>query len=135
VSAHSIDYGEGTLTIRCLIVDDNANFLEAARGLLEGDGIRVVAAAATGDEALEGAQRHRPDVALVDVLLGEESGLDLARRLVEAPGLEQMPVILISTYSERDFADLVAGCPAAGFLSKSDLSGSAILEILQRDRG
>src|SRR3954452_19837424 len=55
--------------LRCLIVDDNAPFLEAAASLLEREGIEVVGVASTGDEALRHAQELRPDVALVDILL------------------------------------------------------------------
>jgi CheY-like chemotaxis protein len=66
------------------------------------------------------------------MVLGDESGLDVARGLTEAPGLEELPVILISTYEERDFADLIAASSAVGFLSKSELSESAVLQILDR---
>ena len=72
----------------------------------------------------------RPDVALVDIDLGDESGLDLARRLVGADG-ERSRVVLISAYSENDFADLIAASPAVGFLSKAELSAAKIEEVLQ----
>jgi len=120
------------VAVHSLIVDDNASFLDAARGLLEKGGVRVVATTSTSEQALHAATRLRPDLALVDIFLGEESGFDLARRLTELPGLDQLAVILISTYAEGDFADLIAASPAIGFLSKSELSESAILEILGR---
>jgi hypothetical protein len=41
-----------------------------------------------------------------------------------------MHVVLISTYAENDFAELIAASPAVGFVSKSDLSGKAISEVL-----
>lgn len=132
--------GEAGAYVQCvavdsLIVDDNASFLDAARGLLEKGGVRVVATTSTSEGALDAATRLRPDVALVDIFLGEESGFDLARRLTELPGMDQLAVILISTYGEGDFADLIAASPAIGFLSKSELSESAILEILGRRDG
>jgi two-component system, NarL family, nitrate/nitrite response regulator NarL len=72
----------------------------------------------------------RPDVVLVDVSLGDESGFDLARRLVDHdPGSEAV-VVLISTLAETDIADLIAESPAAGFLAKADLSASAIRRIV-----
>ncbi|MDB5065838.1 MAG: putative transcriptional regulator [Chloroflexi bacterium] len=119
------------LAIRCLIVDDNAQFLEAARSLLEGEGISVVGVASTSADALQQAGRLQPDVALVDIDLGEESGFDLVRLLTDEAGLEQLRVILISTYAEKDFADLIAAGPAAGFVSKSDLSVRAIRAVLR----
>lgn len=123
------------VAVRSLIVDDNASFLEAVTGLLERGGVRVVAATSTSEEAIDAARRLQPDLALIDIFLGEESGFDLARRLTELPGLDQLAVILISTYAEGDFADLIAASPAIGFLSKSELSEEAILEILGRRDG
>jgi two-component system nitrate/nitrite response regulator NarL len=118
--------------LRSLIVDDNADFLAAARRLLEREGISVVGVASTSAQALALADELRPDVALVDIDLGEESGFDLARRLAGAVHDSDSSVVLISAYPERDFADLIAASPAAGFLSKSDLSASNIREVLAR---
>jgi DNA-binding NarL/FixJ family response regulator len=120
------------MAVRCLIVDDNDRFLEAARDALERDGITVVGVASNSAEALARNHDLRPDVALVDVCLGEESGFVLAEQIVgERPGPPGRPaVILVSTYAERDFDDMVESSAALAFLSKSDLSGRAIREIL-----
>jgi DNA-binding NarL/FixJ family response regulator len=123
------------MELRCLIVDDNANFLALARELLEAQGIAVVGLASTIDEALRRADELRPDVTLVDIELGGEDGFELASRLVEASDGRPSHVILVSTYSEEDFADLIATSPAAGFLSKSSLSASAIDQVLNGPRG
>jgi DNA-binding NarL/FixJ family response regulator len=114
--------------VRCLLVDDSPPFLDAARGLLEGQGITVVGAASTSVEALQWAEELRPDVVLVDIDLGGESGLELARRLHGQAGLA--PVILISTHAEQDYAELIAASPAVGFLSKNALSAAAIHGLL-----
>jgi DNA-binding NarL/FixJ family response regulator len=111
--------------IRCLIVDDNDSFLEAARDVLEREGLSVVGVASTGAEAVRRADELRPDVVLVDIALGDESGFDVARRLDG-----ETTVILISTRSEADFADLIAESPAVGFVPKSELSARAIQRIL-----
>ena len=117
------------MAIRCLIVDDSQAFLEAARGLLEREGLSVVGVALTGTDALGQVEALRPDIVLVDVFLGEESGLDLVRRLVDDDGSQPPTVILISTHSEADLADLIALSPAAGFLTKAALSATAIRRI------
>ena len=85
--------------------------------------------AQTSAEALELAGRLRPDVVLVDVMLAGESGLALARRLVETAGPAAPTVILISTHAEEDLADLLAQNPAAGFVAKADLCAAAIERI------
>jgi two-component system, NarL family, nitrate/nitrite response regulator NarL len=108
-----------SVPLSCLIVDDNAEFLDAAKRLLEGQGMEIVGVASSGAEAAEQARALRPALVLVDVKLGDENGFDVARQLAE-------PVILISTYAERDFADPIAESPALGFLSKSRLSARAI---------
>jgi DNA-binding NarL/FixJ family response regulator len=116
------------MALRCLIVDDSAAFLEAARELLEREGITVVGVSSTSADALERSQELRPDVALVDIDLGGESGFELARRIAEAPA--PFTVILISTRSADDLAELVATSPALGYVSKADLSGHAIRHLL-----
>jgi len=117
------------MAARCLIVDDNPGFLVAARTLLEREGLSIAGLASTSAEALEEVELLRPDVMLVDVSLGEESGIELARRLVAGPA-HGATVILISTRSEAELADLVALSPAAGFLAKSELSAAAIRGFL-----
>ena len=118
------------MAVRCLIVDDNQSFLDAARELLEREGMTVAGVASTSEEALREARACKPDVVLVDVALGEESGFDLARRLV-AEHDHAVTVILISSRAESDLADLIAASPAAGFLSKTDLSAGAIRAFLE----
>jgi CheY-like chemotaxis protein len=119
------------VALRCLIVDDNADFIEAARDLLERQGIEVVGVASTSAEALLRARELQPDVTLVDIDLGEESGFDVARLLAATAGLDSVRLVLISTYAEKDFADLIAASPVAGFVPKATLSASAIQEVLR----
>ena len=116
--------------IGILIVDDNSLFLEAARDRLEHGGLRVVGVAATAAEALRRAEELRPAVVLVDVMLGGESGFELARRLAAHHRGGGPTVILISTYSAADFARPIAESPAAGFLPKQELSADAIRQIV-----
>ena len=117
---------------RVLIVDDNHSFLEAARMLLEREGLTVTAVVSSTAEALRSAEASPPDVILVDISLGEESGFDLARRLAEADsGREGPTVILISTHTQADFADVIAESSAAGFLPKAELSAAAIRRIVE----
>lgn len=115
------------MSVRCLIVDDNRDFLRAASDLLERAGITVVGVASTGAEAGLGCGELQPDVVLVDVDLGGESGFDVARQLAGLLGPGRPQVILISAYSAEDFGDLLTEVPAVSFVPKSALSGRAIL--------
>jgi DNA-binding NarL/FixJ family response regulator len=118
------------MALRCLIVDDSPGFLRSARALLEREGMAVVGVASTGEEAVRQVEALRPDVLLLDIDLGEESGFDLAERLQAEASLPSARVILISTHAEEDFADLIAVTPVAGFLPKAELSAGAIRGVL-----
>ncbi|MEV7888994.1 response regulator [Streptomyces sp. NPDC002817] len=118
------------MSMRCLLVDDSIRFLEAARTLLERDGIPVVGVAMSGSEALARATELAPDIVLVDLDLNGENGFDLA---VELAGNVTSVIILISTHSLDDFEELVAASPAHGFLHKSALSARAIRDVLGND--
>jgi DNA-binding NarL/FixJ family response regulator len=85
--------------------------------------VAVVGVAATSAEALRLEEELRPDVVLVDIRLGDESGFDLARRL-------RSSVILISTDARREYSEEIAASPAMGFISKTELSASAILQLV-----
>jgi CheY-like chemotaxis protein len=118
------------MPLRCVIVDDTAHFLEVASALLEREGISVVGVASASAEAIREVERLTPDVTLIDIDLGAESGLELAQRLADADGVTPGTTILISAHAEGDFRDLIEASPAIGFLTKSDLSARAIHAIL-----
>jgi CheY-like chemotaxis protein len=122
------------MPLRCLLVDDNDAFLETARVLLEREGVTVPGVASTSAEALRQARALRPDVILVDVGLGDENGFDLARLLAGDGHDSGAAVIMISACAGTDYAELIAGSPAAGFLAKSELSARGIRRILDRPR-
>ena len=118
------------MTLRCVIVDDSPAVLRAASELLRGQGVAVVGVAASGAEAVRLVEDLEPDVTLVDIDLGPESGFDLARRLTDVSDRAGSRSILISTHDERDFANLIEASPAIGFLPKADLSAMAIRRLL-----
>lgn len=119
--------------MRCLLVDDNEAFVETARRVLEPDGVRVTGTASNSAEALLRASELQPDVVLVDIVLGDENGFDLARRLAGSHGRE-LAVIMMSSDNQEDYADLVAESPALGFLSKAELSAHGIRRLLGQAR-
>jgi DNA-binding NarL/FixJ family response regulator len=122
----------GAMTLRCFVVDDSTRFVAAVRVLLERQGMTVVGVASNAAEALEGIVRVRPDVTLVDVHLGDESGVALVRRLVHDRVVPPTHVILMSGRAPGDLADLSAERIVAGFLPKSELSGAAVRALLGR---
>ena len=127
------------MPLRCLLVDDNEAFLETASLLLEREGLTVAGVASSIAEALRQARALRPDLILVDIGLGDESGFDLARLLArdgrggrggQGDQGDGADVILISTGAEADYKEMIDDSPAAGFLAKSELSVQGISRIL-----
>ena len=118
--------------VRCLIVDDSSQFLAAARRWLERQGITVVGVASSAAQAVQRVAELQPDVVLVDIDLGVESGFEVARQLQETVGGNSFQVILISAYAEEDYAELIAASSAVGFLPKTTLSGQRIRELVDQ---
>jgi CheY-like chemotaxis protein len=118
--------------LSCLIVDDSRRFLAAASAVLERQGITVSGVATSGAEAVAMAVELRPDVVLLDIDLGGESGFAVAHRLRDQGGDPPPRVILLSARAQEDYAELIAAAPVAGFLAKSDLSGDAVRRLSER---
>ena len=114
---------------RCLIVDDNERFLAVAQASLERQGLAVVGTAKTIIEALAQVEVLRPDVILLDIALGQESGFEVTRQIVDRHPDLQARIVLISTGREDDFTDLITASAAVGFLSKTRLSARAVREL------
>lgn len=119
-----------SMPLRCLIVDDNPRFGDEARSLLEHEGVSVVGVAASGDEAVLLSEQLGPDLALVDISLGDESGFDVAHRLVDRSKMRAPAVILVSTYEEQEFSARIEASPALGFIAKTRLSAERIRQLL-----
>jgi DNA-binding NarL/FixJ family response regulator len=119
--------------MRCLLVDDNDAFVEIARRVLDPNGVKVTGTASNSAEAVLRVSQLRPDIVLIDVMLGDENGFDLARRLAELDARD-LAVIMISTGTEDDYTDLMARSTALGFLTKEELSADGIRRLLGEAR-
>ena len=116
------------MILRALIVDDSDTFLTSASRLLESQGLDIVGTARSSVEALKLAAAFSPDIALVDVELGDEDGLALASELRSRS--PETRVVMISTYDRDQGQNLIAASSAVGFLPKSRLSGDAVRVLL-----
>jgi DNA-binding NarL/FixJ family response regulator len=112
--------------MRCLIVDDSAEFLASAARLLESQGVEVVGIASNHTDAFRLADQLAPDIALIDVELGEEDGIALARELKRR--LPRTRVILISAHALDDL-DLTEAGADVFFLPKNELGADAIAAL------
>ena len=111
-----------------LIVDDHASFRRLASRVLAQAGFLVVGEAVDAASAMRQAVLLRPDVVLLDVMLPDRSGVDVARGLGLVP--DPPRVVLTSSRGRSDFGagfDWPGGCE---FIPKHELSGSAFAALL-----
>jgi DNA-binding NarL/FixJ family response regulator len=113
-----------------VIVDDHPAFRASARNLLEEEGFVVVGEADTGASALDLARTFAPDVVLLDVILPDVDGLEVAERLAHS----RSKVVLVSSRDPDDFGARFRRTSAVGFISKDDLSGGRLKELLREGR-
>jgi DNA-binding NarL/FixJ family response regulator len=117
--------------VRILIVDDQAAFRDSVRDLFEGRG-HVVADGSNGEEAREAIASFGPDLLLLDVRLGRESGLDVARALTAS--WPELAVVLISIDSRTSLDDARAA-GARGFIPKQQLQAADLAAFLEPTEG
>jgi DNA-binding NarL/FixJ family response regulator len=111
-----------------LLVDDHAPFRRLARSLLQAAGFEVVGEAPDGEAALAEAERLHPEVVLLDVQLPGMDGFAVARHLAH---LTRPPkVVLVSSRQACDYGPQVEGSSASGFITKDQLTGSALEALI-----
>jgi len=108
-----------------LIVDDHDGFRTWARDVLADEGFRVVGVASDGASAIEAVHALHPHVVLLDIQLPDMTGFQVAERLA---GLAT--VVLTSSRAAEDYGPLIGASPAAGFVSKVELSGASLTAVL-----
>ena len=111
-----------------LVVDDHPSFRAFARRLLEAAGFAVVDEASDGASALDAVRALRPDVVLLDVLLPDTTGFELAETLSIDPARPM--VVLTSSRSADDFDSSLARSSALGFIAKRDLTAAAFAALV-----
>jgi DNA-binding NarL/FixJ family response regulator len=108
-----------------LIVDDHTAFRSRARRMLEADGFEVIGEAADGASGVDAARRLEPDVVLLDLQLPDTSGFAVAEKIAG-----ETAVVITSTHEDADFGAMARRSGACGFVSKAELSGAAIEQLL-----
>jgi DNA-binding NarL/FixJ family response regulator len=107
------------MTVRVLIVDDQAPFRMAARMVVDAtDGFEVVGEAESGEDSVAMATDLAPDLVLMDVNLPGINGLDATRQIFSGAN-DPVVVLLLSTYEEAEYAPRAAECGAAAYIPKA----------------
>jgi CheY-like chemotaxis protein len=85
---------------KILLIDDDADFVESTKIVLESKPYEVIVAV-NGNEGLRKAREERPDLILLDVIMPVENGFTAAEQLKKDPKLAEIPVLMLTSYSTR----------------------------------
>jgi len=110
-----------------LLVDDHSGFRRMARLLLQSGGYDVVAEAGSAAEAVRTARALEPDLVLLDVLLPDGNGVDVADLLAQLP--HPPGVVLTSSYAGGELGARLEQTPVLGFVPKDELTVARLSEL------
>lgn len=112
--------GEVEQSVRVLLVDDNARFLEIEAALLKvNPRFEIVGGALSGRKALAEILRLQPDLVLLDVAMPDLNGLELTRYLKKRSSTPC--IIIVTTYDDPEYLQAALEANADGFVAKADL--------------
>ena len=85
---------------KILLVDDDIDFVEATKTVLESGPYDVIVAS-EGNEALQKAREENPDLILLDIIMPVKDGFTAAEQLKKDPQLSKIPVIMLTSFASR----------------------------------
>ena len=101
--------------MRILVAEDETIIRLDLCGLLERAGYEVVAEARDGEEAVELAREHEPDLAVMDVKMPRLDGIEAARRILEE---RPIPIVMLTAFGQRELVERAAEAGVYGYLVK-----------------
>jgi len=91
---------------KILVVDDDPDFVETTRIVLEQAGYAVVSAT-SGDESLRVVRKEKPDLIILDVIMSSIlDGLNVSQQLQADPDHKDIPIIMVTSIANTDYAEL-----------------------------
>jgi NarL family two-component system response regulator LiaR len=116
--------------IKILIADDHAVVREGTRQILEGEpDLEVVAEAADGEEAIELADKFKPDLAIIDISMPKVDGIEATRKIKAL--YPAMAVLILTAYDDDQFVFSLLEAGAAGYLLKS-VRGKELIDAVRQ---
>lgn len=109
-----------TAPARILLAEDDRILRKAAEATLRKKGYAVIAAV-DGEDAVEKAREHKPDLILLDVIMPKLQGFEVLATLKADPGTRDIPVIMLSNLEQESDIRKAAEGGASGYLVKSNV--------------
>ncbi len=120
--------------IRVLIVDDHAIVREGLKQVMSGlPDLKVTKEASNGYEAIQALEAKDIDVVILDINLGDQSGLDVLKQIKQQ--WPQLPVLILTMHSEKQYATRMLKAGASGFLNKSSASEELVTALRKIAKG
>jgi CheY-like chemotaxis protein len=120
-----------TIHKKILIVEDSTIQAESLRKLLEQHGLRVLCAS-EGKVGIELARQWSPDVIILDVKLPDMDGFEVCRRLKNNSQTNDIPIVMLTVYSELSNLRMGIYLGAVDFIPKDDFANVVLLETLRQ---
>lgn len=117
---------------RLLLADDHALIRQGIKHLLEKQGFQVVCEASNGQEALRMAEKHQPDVAILDIGMPVLNGVDTAREMHKSS--PNTKVILLTQHAESPYVAEALRAGVKGYVLKSQSADDLIHAIREVSR-
>ena len=93
-------------TAKILIVDDDPDFVEYTRTVLESAGYQVVSAG-NSDQGMRMLAREQPDLVVLDVIMSSIlDGLSMSQRMAEDPDFKHVPIVMVTSIANTDYLAL-----------------------------
>ena len=116
---------------KILIVEDEHSFHDLYKEMLEGNGYDIISVY-DGDEAMERVEQEKPDLIITDMLLNMVTGDTFFLYLKGMPEYADVPVIIVSAYSQKDYKNLKHIDPNLVYIEKLNLTEKILLKEVER---
>ena len=121
------------MTVKLLVADDHEVIRKGLAILLSGSGIEIIAEAANGKEAIEQAEKHRPDVILLDIRMPDGDGLSTLEKL--RANVPDSRVVMLSTYDNPTYIARAVALGASDYVLKGSSREALITTITSAAKG
>jgi DNA-binding NarL/FixJ family response regulator len=121
------------MSIKLLVADDHEVVRHGVASLLNGSDIKIVAEAATGEEAVQMARKHRPQVVLLDIRMPQTDGLATLEQLRSE--MPETKVVVLSTYDNPTYVARAVALGASDYVLKGSSRQDLIAAITAAAKG
>jgi CheY-like chemotaxis protein len=117
---------------KILVVDDDSDFQNATRIVLEKEGHTIIAAK-NGDEGYQRAQKDHPDLVILDVMMDSVlDGVSMSQQMHDDDSTREIPILMVTSIANTDYAELFPTdeyIHIRGFMSKPIVPAKLIKQV------